>query len=362
MIAKSKVASSKRKLKPSDLPEINFSHIKDLTDDTGIIQHALFNTPNRKEGYCIDDNARALLLSVLACRQTANDKQYLQLLHIYLSFIHYMQTDSGEFRNFMSYAKTTEEERGSEDSFGRTIMALGFLMNEGPSNMFSKTAMSIFSKACRHIDSLVSIRGIANTVIGVCQFVKYNYPDAIKRDLVIKLSDKMVNMYKVNSSDNWHWFEPVLTYDNAILPLALLNAYEIADNESYLNIAFEAMAFLESKVFHNDMLSPVGNKGWCEQEKKTHAKFDQQGIDAMAMVLYYHQAYRITRDDNYLSRMYLCYQWFLGKNELGLSLYDASSGGCADGLHNTEISLNQGAESTLAYWISHMIVMAGLKS
>jgi len=179
---------------------------------------------------------------------------------------------------------------------------------------------------------------------------------------VIKLSDKMVNMYKANSSDNWHWFEPVLTYDNAILPLALLNAYEIASDESYLNIAFEAMAFLESKVFHNDMLSPVGNKGWCEQGKETHAKFDQQGIDAMAMVLYYHQAYRITRDENYLSRMYLCYQWFLGKNELGLSLYDASSGGCADGLHSTEISLNQGAESTLAYWISHMVVMAQLKS
>jgi uncharacterized protein YyaL (SSP411 family) len=168
-------------------------------------------------------------------------------------------------------------------------------------------------------------------------------------------------MYKAKSADDWHWFEPVLTYDNAILPLALLNAYEIASDESYLNIAFEAMAFLESKVFHNDMLIPVGNNSWYEQGKKTHAKFDQQEIDAMAMVLYYHQAYRITRDENYLSRMYLCYQWFLGKNELGLSLYDASSGGCADGLHSTEISLNQGAESTLAYWISHMVVMDELK-
>jgi len=362
MITKTKDNSKNKRLKLADLPEINFYHIKNLTDDTGIIQHAVFNIPNRKEGYCIDDNARALLLSVFACRHTGNDRTQLQLLHIYLSFIHYMQTETGEFKNFMSYTKTSGEERGSEDSFGRTIMALGFLMNEGPSNMFSKTAAVIFSRAYRHIDNLISIRGIANAIIGVCQFVKYNYPDDIKREQVIKLSDKMVNMYKQNSLNNWHWFEPVLTYDNAILPLALLNAYEIAGNESYLDIAFEAMTFLESKVFHNGILSPVGNNGWCEREKKTHAKFDQQGIDAMAMVLYYQQAYRITRDENYLSQMYLCYQWFLGKNVLGLSLYDASTGGCADGLHSTEISLNQGAESTLAYWISHMVVATELES
>lgn len=361
MIAKLKNAKN-RKLRLADLPRINFFHIKNLTDDTGIIQHAVFNIPNRKEGYCIDDNARALLLCVFACKITGNNKEQWQLLHIYLSFIHYMQTESGEFKNFMSYAKTTMEKRGSEDSFGRTIMALGFLVNEGPSNMFRKTAAGIFLKAYPHIDKLVSVRGIANTIIGICQFIKYNYPDDIKRDLVIKLSEKMINMYKANIADNWHWFEPVLTYDNAILPLALLNAYEIAGDELYLNIAFEAMAFLESKVFHRGVLSPIGNNGWCEQGKKTHARFDQQGIDAMAMVLYYQQAYRITRDENYLTRMYLCYQWFLGKNELGLSLYDVSTGGCADGLHSTEISLNQGAESTLAYWISHIIVAAELKA
>jgi len=362
MTTKVKDKLKDKRLNLADLPGINFSHIKNLTDDTRIIQHAIFNIPNRKEGYCLDDNARALLLFVLACKQSHNIETQLQLLHIYVSFIHYMQTGTGEFKNFMSYTKDVEEKRGSEDSFGRTIMALGFLMNEGPSNMFSKTAAVIFSKAYRHINNLVSIRGIANAIIGVCQFVKYNYPDDVKRELVIKLSDKMVNMYKQNRSDNWHWFEPVLTYDNAILPLALLNAYEIAGDESYLDIAFEAMTFLESKVYYNGVLSPIGNNGWCEQGKKTHAKFDQQGIDAMAMVLYYRQAYRITRDENYLSQMYLCYQWFLGKNELGLSLYDASTGGCADGLHSTEISLNQGAESTLAYWISHMVVAAELKS
>ncbi len=359
--AKAKHLSTKEAFQFKDLPEINFSHIKNLTDDTGIIQHAIFNVPNRKEGYCIDDNSRALLLSVLACRNIT-DKAGLPPLQVYLSFIHYMQTTNGEFKNFMNYTKVATEERGSEDSFGRTVMALGFLINEGPSILLSKMGTGIFSKAYCHIDKLVSIRGIANSVVGICQFIKYNYPDDIKRNLVIKLADKMLSMYEANKAGDWHWFEPILTYDNAILPLALLNAYEITVDETYLSVAFESMEFLESKVFHHGILSPIGNHGWCRREEKTFAKFDQQGIDAMAMVLFYQQAYRITRDDKYLSRMYVSYQWFLGKNDLGVSLYDPTTGGCADGLHRKEINLNQGAESTLAYWISHMVVALELKA
>jgi hypothetical protein len=343
----------------ADLPKINFSQIINLTDDTGMIQHALFNIPNRKEGYCIDDNARALLLAVLACKEKKNPA-VMALLQVYLSFIHYMQTDTGEFRNFMSYTKVCLEERGSEDSFGRTIMALGFLANESPSKALARTGADIFSRAYRHIDKLTSIRGIANSIVGVCQYIKYNYPDDLKTDLVVDLSNKMVRMYEDNKRDNWHWFEPVLTYDNAILPLALLNAYEITSDETYLSIAFESMLFLESKVFRKGILSPIGNQGWLERGK-VRARFDQQGIDAMAMVLCYQQAFRVTREKKYLKRMYQSYQWFLGKNDLGLALYDPSTGGCADGLHIEGINLNQGAESTLAYWISHMVVASALK-
>ena len=359
--AKAKRPAAKKAFTFKDLPQVNLFHIRNLTDDTGMIQHAIFNIPNRKEGYCIDDNARALLLSVLAHKNKISEAE-LPPLTVYLSFIHYMQTANGEFKNFMSYTKEATEERGSEDSFGRTLMALGFLMNEGPSYLLSKTAAGIFTKAYPNIDKLVSIRGIANSIIGLCQFVKYNFPDDIKRDLVIKLTGKMVDMYEANKTEDWHWFEPILTYDNAILPLALLNAYEVTSDESYLTIGFEAMAFLESKVFHDDMLSPIGNQGWCERGKKTSAKFDQQGIDAMAMVMFYKQAYRITDDDVCLQKMYTSFQWFVGNNDLGLSLYDSTTGGCADGLHKKEINLNQGAESTLAYWISHMIVASELQA
>ncbi|WP_018613140.1 hypothetical protein [Segetibacter koreensis] len=353
------LSSNPHVLELSDLPDFNFQHIKNLTDDTGIIQHAIFNIPNRKEGYCIDDNSRALLLAVLVCKNKQNEAA-LPLLHVYLSFIHYMQTDNGEFKNFMSYTKAADEERGSEDSFGRTIMALGFLVNEAPSNSLKRAGADIFSKAYRHIDKLTSLRGIANSIVGVCQYIKYNYPDDHKRDLVIELANKMVRMYNDNKKDKWHWFEPILTYDNAILPLALLNAYEITSDETYLSIALESIRFLESKVFHSGILSPIGNQGWYERGN-TPAKFDQQGIDAMAMVLFYQQAFRITRNKKYLSRMYQSYNWFLGHNDLSLSLYDPGTGGCADGLHSEGINFNQGAESTLAYWISHMVVLSSIK-
>lgn len=351
--------SNPRVLEFDDLPKLNFGHIRNLTDDTGIIQHAIFNIPNRKEGYCIDDNSRALLLAVLGCKDKKNQAALLPLLQVYLSFIHYMQTGNGEFKNFMSYTKVCEEERGSEDSFGRTIMALGFLVHECPTNSLIKVGAELFSKAYRHIHKLESIRGIANSIVGICQFIKYNYPDDVKRDLVIELSDKMVRMYEENQRNNWHWFEPILTYDNAILPLALLNAYEVTNDEAYMSIALEAMRFLESKVFNYGIVSPIGNDGWFERGG-TSAKFDQQGIDVMAMVLFYQQAFRLTRNKKYLSRMYQSYQWFLGKNDLGVSLYDPSTGGCADGLHSEGINLNQGAESTLAYWISHMVVESAL--
>src|SRR5882757_5674153 len=182
-------------LKLSHMPALNFSHLQSLTDNTGIIQHALFSIPNRKEGYCIDDNARALLLTVWAGK---NDKSRIAqtLLPIYLSYIPYMQTDDGYFGNFLSYAKTSTEERGSEDSYGRTMMALGFLINEGPTHLLVRTGLGIFVKAYEHVGRLVSLRGIANSVIGICQVIKYNFPDDLKEQMISRLSDKLVAGYR----------------------------------------------------------------------------------------------------------------------------------------------------------------------
>lgn len=343
----------------AQMPTLNLKHIKELTDSTGIIQHALFGIPNRKEGYCIDDNARALLWAVWACKSKPKDHTAYHLLPVYLSFIHYMQTEEGHFRNFLSYNRISTEERGSDDSFGRTIMALGYLINESPTHALARTGQEIFSKALPQVKTITSIRGIATTIIGICQYIKFHFPDDKKAHIMDEMADKMVQMYKDNKSDGWHWYEPILTYDNALLPLALLHAYEVTQKEEYLAIAFESMHFLESRVFYEDTFRPVGNDGWHKKDGPI-AQFDQQGIDVMAMVLYYQQAYRITGDAIYLTRMYRSYQWFLGDNDLRLSLYDFSTGGCADGLHSEGINLNQGAESTLAYWISHEVVASTL--
>lgn len=343
----------------SQMPDLNLKHIKDLTDNTGIIQHALFEIPNRKEGYCIDDNARALLWGVLACKNKTKDQTAYNLLPVYLSFIHYMQTEDGYFKNFLGYNRVSTEERGSEDSFGRTILALGYLINEGPSHTLVRAGQELFSKAFPHTKEIRSIRGIANAIIGICQYIKFHFPDDRKSSTVVELANKMTKMYKDNKDDEWHWYEPILTYDNAILPLALLHAYEVTQEAEYLTIALESMHFLESRVFCDDVLRPIGNNGWHKKDGPV-AQFDQQGIDVMAMVLYYQQAYRVTGDDLYLTRMYRSYQWFLGDNDIRLSLYDFSTGGCADGLHSEGINLNQGAESTLAYWISHEVVASTL--
>src|SRR5690606_35647694 len=146
-----------------------------------------------------------------------------------------------------------------------------------------------------------------------------------------------------NKTPEWHWYEPILAYDNGILPLALLNAWEITQEERFYDVAMESLRFLESKVFIQNMLRPIGNQGWCKRGEKASARFDQQGIDVMAMILCYQQAFRVTRDDQYLARMKSSFQWFHGTNDLGMSLYDEYTGGCADGLHKEGINFNQGA-------------------
>lgn len=344
----------------NEMPAVNFSHIISLTDDTGMIQHANHSIPNRKEGYCIDDNSRALLFAVMAFGSKKSDVT-LNLLSRYLSFVHYMQKEDGSFHNFMSYAKICPNEDGSEDSYGRTIMALGFLIKESPSLQLAKTGMEIFNRALPLTTQLVSLRGIANTIIGICQFIKFNYPGNIKADTVIALSNKLMDGYRYNKSEHWKWFDNILTYDNAVIPLALLNAYEVTLDKRYLDVAMESMTFLESVVFRDGFVSPVGNMGWFKKGGVC-ALFDQQGIDTMAMILYYQQAFQLTRDQEHLSKMCDSYRWFLGKNDLGKSLYDPSTGGCFDGLQQNGVNYNQGAESTLAYWISHLIVSSEMQN
>ncbi len=341
------------------LPTFSLAHVTRLTDDTGIVQHAKYGIPNLKEGYCLDDNARALIMALMSYQQIKN-KTALELLPVYLSYVQYMQLDNGNFRNFLSFDRQYLDEIGSEDSFGRTIWALGFTINYAPNNSYREFAEELFYKSVPHFKNLHHLRGIANTIIGLAHYLRaHPYNEEINA-LLISLTTPLMTAYAENKSEGWHWFEDKLTYDNAILPLALLHSFEITSNEKVKDIALESMQFLDSLTMNRAYLSPVGCNGWhCKGKEMTI--FDQQAIEVMAMVLMYFRAYHVTLDINYIKKMYLSYRWFLGENTLRVPLYDHETQGCCDGLQPHGINRNQGAESTLAYLISHLTVLKALE-
>ena len=338
------------------LPSYNLEHVRRLTDDTGIVQHAKYGIPNLKEGYCVDDNSRALLMTLMAYRQN-KDREALNLMPIYLSFIHYMQREDGNFRNFLSFNRQYLDECGSEDSFGRTIWALGYLLRFPPNDAFRQIGRDIFFKSVQHFERIQSIRGAANTIIGICYYLKETQNDEGMMNILKKLVDIIVTKYKENHSDNWKWFEDVMTYDNAVIPLALLSSYEITGDTGVLKIVLESAEFLESKTMSADYFIPVGNKGWLKKGQAM-PEYDQQSVDVMAMILLYYQLFQVMKKSEYIEKMFKCYLWFLGENSLRLPLFDHETRGCCDGLESQGVNRNQGAESTLAYWISHLAVLA----
>ena len=341
-------------------PPYNLEHIKRLTDNTGILQHANYGIPNLKEGYCVDDNSRALIMAVMAYRQN-KDKETLRLMSVYLSFIHYMQLENGNFRNFLSFSRQYLDESGSEDSFGRTIWALGYLLKFPPNDSFRQIGKEIFFKSVPHFEKIKTIRGAANTIIGINYYLKVapNDGDMVKK--MNRLAGIITSGFEAHQSNDWKWFEDKMTYDNAIIPLALLAAYEITGDEKAFNIAMESTCYLESKTMVKDYFMPVGNKGWLKKNRLM-PEYDQQSIDVMAMILLYSKMLTGTNEDDYVKKMVKCYRWFLGENSLRLPLFDHETQGCCDGLEACGVNRNQGAESTLAYWISYLSVLAACKN
>lgn len=337
------------------LPPYSLDHIKRLTDDTGIIQHAKFGIPNLKEGYCLDDNARALLMVLMDYRQN-KDTEALKLAPIYLSYIHYMQNNDGTFRNFLSFNRNFLDKVGSEDSFGRTIWALGYLLSNAPNDAYYQTGKLVFLEAAPNFEKITSIRGIANTMLGISYYLKNNPSDDDMKEQLRNMAGTLVRHYEDNKNSIWKWFEPLLAYDNGMLPLALLHAAEILNDDTITEVAMETMNFLTEITLKDGYLSIVGNETWYKKDSE-RSMFAQQPIDALAMVLMYHQAFHVTKDKEYLTKLFACFMWFLGENDLRIQLFDFETKGCCDGIENYGINRNQGAESSLAYIISYLIVL-----
>jgi len=333
----------------SPLPELCLDHLRRMTDDTGMIQHAAYTVPARRTGYCVDDNARALIVAVHADRiQGSEDTR--ALVTLYLSYLHGSQQPDGTFRNFMSYERVLDSAPASDDCIGRAIWALGVTATLAANEGCRLLARDMLARALSHSRDL-GPRGTAHAVLGLVSVLAAEPGRAEERRMLDGLVSKLLDTYQANSTDEWRWFESALTYDNAILPFALFAAYSVTGERTTLRDARESLEFLEEMCFGGDHLQLVGNIGWhsCGGEK---ASADEQAIDATALVLAFGRAYAVTNDTHYLHRMRQAFAWFLGANRLGLPLYDFSTGGCRDGMGVAHVNQNQGAESTVCFLLA----------
>lgn len=352
-------------------------YLRRLTDDTGIFQHTKFGVPDRTKGYTTDDNARALIAAVML-HKSKRDTCSLDLMHTYVSFIHHSQNEDGSFKNFMDYNRLFTENKGSEDCLGRCLWALGFTLSESsvPDNL-QNTCRYMINEALPHVKALKSPRAQAYAIIGLSFLLEtpdsliyaFPYPHKEKGSeaakflpgevivsLVEELASRLHMQYSMNKGDGWHWFEDSITYGNAILPWSLFKASRMSGRTDLKETAKESLDFLASKTFSDDgYFKPIGSHGWHLRNGEA-ALYDEQPIEACEMLLACREAYGVLGDKKYMNQASLCYEWYLGRNSLRVSLIDPQSGGCYDGIHAGGLNLNQGSESIISYTIAHLVM------
>lgn len=337
------------------MPRLDLLHVKRLTDGTGIVQFAKYGIPNLKGGYCLTDNARAVLMTTMYYHQR-NDHSVLELLSKYLSYLHFMQNSDGTFHNLLTFDRRFLDERGTEDAFGKAIWALGYLVHFKPNDAFKQITRDLFERSINQFDILTSLRGISSSMIGLSYFLQeYSEKEYLNR-VLLTMTQKLVDSFHSHAAPDWNWFESKLTYDNGLLPLALLRSDQILENETAREVARKSIAFLIQTNFSNEYFTPVGNKGWYVRAG-IQAEYDQQSSEAMSMITLLFQAYQTFKDRKYLKLLFKCYSWYLGENEFHIPVYDHESGGCYEGLIYKGVNKNEGAESTLSYIISHLVVL-----
>jgi len=332
-------------------PKIKLNHLKTLTDEIGCIQFSNLSTPDATSGYTVDDNARALIVSTMHDR-LYNSEISKELSKIYLNFLEKVHDGSGRFNDIEYENKKLNP--ASEDAMGRALWSLGHLINNGKDEEYIKKAKEMFDKAHLSITEESSSRAKSFSIIGLYHYYnKYNEERILSK--MKQLVDSLVESYKKEAREEWSWFESYLTYSNSKIPEALFLAYNLTKNLEYLKIAERSLKFLTGIVFFKDELSPIGQNGWYNRNG-VRSFFDQQPIDASSMVQTYLTAYAITKNEEYYNNAVLAFNWFLGKNHLKQMIYNDVTGGCHDGLSKNSINLNQGAESTIEYLISRLML------
>ena len=332
------------------LPEPRFEHIEAMTDSTGMLQHAVYSVADRNHGYCIDDNARALIVTTLAeaiptCADVAR-----RLAPRYAAFVH--QAWNGEirrFRNFMSYERRWLEDAGSEDSQCRALWALGTCVGRSMRGERRRWAAELFGRALGACETMTSPRAWAFSLLGIHRYLSALGGDRVAARIRDLLVERLLGLYRSQKGPDWCWFEDVLCYDNARLPQALLTTARATGQDEAREVGLEALDWLMRQQQAEDgHFRPIGSQGFYRRGER-RAPFDQQPIEAYAAVDACLEAHRLTGDAVWLAHARRAFAWFLGDNDLGEPLFDPTTGACRDGLHFDRVNENQGAESTLAF-------------
>jgi hypothetical protein len=337
--------------RPADLPDAKLDHLLVMTDDTGILQHATFNVPRYADGYCLDDNARALLVIALLEEAGTEDPQLVRKLRSrYLGFISSaFDQSTGRFRNFMSYTRNWAEDCGSEDSQARSLWGLGSLVARSNDSGCKGLAAQLFQSALHAVPAFSSPRAWAYALLGLDQYLRA-FPDDTHMQGILKLlSDRLLGLYRRTSRHDFPWFEDRLTYCNARLSHALLVSGALMEHDEMVAAGLRSLAFLVSEQRSaQGYFAPIGSNGFYVRGG-SKAIFDQQPVEACAMIAACLEAQRATGDARWAEHARCAFNWFFGENELQQALYDPETGGCRDGLHADRVNENQGAESTLSF-------------
>ncbi len=341
--------------RPYVLPPLRLDHIERMSDGTGIFQHAIFNVPNFHEGYCVDDNARAYILCAMLedLGDKSSNGHLGKLSSCYLAFLaSALDYGSGRFRNFMSHGREWLEDAGSEDSHGRSLWAVGTSVGRSRNDGHRRLSAQLFRRGLPVVADFTSPRAWSFTLLGIHEYMR-RYPDDPDAGVMRRmLTGKLLDLWEEYSSESWPWFEPGVTYDNARFCQALILSGQWMPDGKALEVGLRSLRWLASvQTTTAGHFRPVGSNGFYPRDG-ARADYDQQPVEAQAMVAACHEAFRATQDPLWSQEAKRAFEWFLGRNDLGQPLYDFSTGGCSDGLHEDRVSENQGAESTLAFHLS----------
>jgi hypothetical protein len=340
--------------RPAGWPEVDLRHLRTLTDDTGILQHSVFSIPRYEDGYCLDDNARALLLMTLLEEAGTDDPAVVRALASrYLGFVNYaFDRTSGRFRNFLSYGRQWLERQGSEDSQGRALWALGAVVGRASDPGRHSLAGDLFHATRPVVTTFTSPRAWAYALLGIEEYLRAFQGDSSVEALRQDLTTRLFDLLQRSSGRDWSWFEDSVTYCNARLSQALIVSGARMHRADVVDGGLRSLEWLLSvQLSAEGDFAPIGCNGFLARGGAA-AAFDQQPVEACTVTSACLTAYGVTGEVRWMEHSARAFDWFLGQNAVQQWLYDPSTGGCRDGLHSDRVNRNQGAEATLSFLLA----------